>query len=76
MDHYKNKQHTQCDGQHYPNPDKKGDMDSKDKESKIPRAKKRKESPWAGGSPSSPSQTPSQLGRKQLLETKTMTRMT
>ena len=42
MDHYKNKQHTQCDGQHYPNPDKKGDMDSKDKESKIPRAKKKK----------------------------------
>ena len=39
MDHYINKHHTQCDGQHYPNPDKKGDMDSKDKESKIPKAK-------------------------------------
>ena len=70
MDHYKNKQHSQCDGQHNPNPDKKGDMDPKDKESKIPRAKKKKESPWAGGSPWSPCQTPSQLGRKQLLEIK------
>ena len=43
MDHYKNKQHSQCDGQHNPNPDKKGDMDPKDKESKIPRAKKGKD---------------------------------
>ena len=76
MVHYKNKPHSQSDGQYNLNPSKKGDMDPKDKESKIPRAKKRKESPWAGGSPSSPSQTPSQLGRKQLLETKTMTRMT
>ena len=42
MEHHKNKQYTQCNGQHYPNPDKKGDMDSKDKESKIPRAKKGK----------------------------------
>ena len=42
MDHYKNKQHSQCDGRHNPNPNKKGDMDSKDKESKIPRAKKGK----------------------------------
>ena len=47
MDHYKNKQHTQSDGQHYPNPDKKGDMESKDKESKIPRAKIKEKIPMS-----------------------------
>ena len=39
MEHHKNKQHTQCNDQHYPNPDKKGDKDSKGKESKFPKAK-------------------------------------
>ena len=39
MEHHKNKQYTQCNGQHYPNPNKKGNIDSKDKESKIPRTK-------------------------------------
>ena len=37
--HHKNKQYTQCNGQHYPNPDKKGDIGSKGKESKFPKAK-------------------------------------
>ena len=39
MEHHKNKQYTQCNDQHYPNPDKKGDIDSKGKESKFPKAK-------------------------------------
>ena len=47
MEHHKNKQYTQCNGQHYPNPDKKGDMDSKDKESKIPRAKIKEKIPMS-----------------------------
>ena len=43
MDHYKNKQHSQCDGQYNLNPNKKGDMDPKDKESKTRRVRKGKD---------------------------------
>ena len=43
MDHYKNKRHSQCDGQYNLNPNKKGDMDPKDKESKIRRVREGKD---------------------------------
>ena len=43
MYHYKNKRHSQCDGQYNLNPSKKGDMDPKDKESKIPRVREGKD---------------------------------
>ena len=43
MDHYKNKRHSQCNGQYNLNLNKKGDMDPKEKESKIRRARKGKD---------------------------------
>ena len=43
MDRYKNKLHNQRKGQCNPNLNKKGDMDRKEKENKIRRARKGKD---------------------------------